>query len=260
MWRMVLAVAAVVALGVRAEEGPARREWKIDGVAREALVYAPQAAKSTPSPVVFVFHGHGGTMKNSATKFAVHKYWPEAIVVYGQGLNTKGITDPEGKKPGWQKVAGDYGDRDLKYFDEILGALKKEYKVDEGRVFSMGHSNGGGFTYLLWAVRGDVLAGVGPSSGGGLALVANSVKPKPAFIACGEKDQLVPIDNQRRVIEAAKKVNGCEEKGQEWAHFATKYPSSKGAPLIAYVHPGGHQMPDEVPVLMVKFFKEVGGK
>jgi polyhydroxybutyrate depolymerase len=260
MRRIILALIVVIGGVARADDGPVRREWKIDGIAREALVYVPQAAKSTPSPVVFVFHGHGGTMKNSATKFAVHKNWPEAIVVYGQGLNTKGIADPEGKKPGWQKVAGDYGDRDLKYFDEILGTLKKECKVDEERVFSMGHSNGGGFTYLLWSVRGDVLAGVGPSSGGGLALVNTAVKPKPAFIACGEKDELVPITNQRRVIEGVKKVNGCDEKGEEWGHYATKYASSKGAPLLAYVHPGGHQMPDEVPVLMVKFFKEVGGK
>ena len=44
-----------------------RMEWKVDGVAREALVYAPAAAKTTPCPVVFAFHGHGGTMKQAAT-------------------------------------------------------------------------------------------------------------------------------------------------------------------------------------------------
>ena len=47
-----------------------RMEWKVDGVTREALVYAPATAKTGPSPVVFAFHGHGGAMKQAATKFA----------------------------------------------------------------------------------------------------------------------------------------------------------------------------------------------
>ena len=57
---------------------------------REALVYAPATTKTDPSPVVFAFHGHGGTMKFAATKFAYHKHWPEAIAVYMQGLKTPG--------------------------------------------------------------------------------------------------------------------------------------------------------------------------
>jgi polyhydroxybutyrate depolymerase len=81
-----------------AADSPTRLEWNIEGVTREALVYVPPAAKTTPSPVVFAFHGHGGTMKGAATTFAYHRHWPEAIAVYMQGLNTPGaLTDPEGK-------------------------------------------------------------------------------------------------------------------------------------------------------------------
>ncbi len=55
-----------------------------------------------------------------------HKHWPEAIVVYMQGLNTPGaLTDPDGKRPGWQKTFGDQGDRDLKFFDAVLATLRK---------------------------------------------------------------------------------------------------------------------------------------
>ena len=92
MSRAAIAVLLLVSAwtSVRAAETPARLEWKVDGVTREALVYAPAAAKTTPSPVVFAFHGHGGTMKHAATKFAYQKHWPEAIVVYMQGLNTPG--------------------------------------------------------------------------------------------------------------------------------------------------------------------------
>ena len=48
----------------------------------------------------------------------------------------------------------------------MLARLKTDYKVDDKRIYSTGHSNGGGFTYLLWAARGDVFAAFAPSAGG----------------------------------------------------------------------------------------------
>ena len=70
-----------------------------------ARQYAPPKAKEVESPVVFAFHGHGGTMRHAAATFGYHKVWPEAVVVYMQGLPTPGaITDPEGKRPGWQRT------------------------------------------------------------------------------------------------------------------------------------------------------------
>ena len=51
-------------------EEPARREWQVDGVTREALVYVPAQAKTTAAPVVFAFHGHGGTMRHAAATIA----------------------------------------------------------------------------------------------------------------------------------------------------------------------------------------------
>src|SRR5438105_7978281 len=111
------------------------KEWKVDGVARKALVHVPTSATKTASPVVFAFHGHGGTMAHAARTMADHTHWPEAIVVYMQGLNTPGrLTDPEGKKPGWQFAVGDQSDRDLKFFDAVLASLKADYKVDEKRI------------------------------------------------------------------------------------------------------------------------------
>ncbi len=76
------------------------REWNVDGVKRQALVFPPSTKSEKPAPVVFGFHGHGGTMGNAARSYNYQKLWPEAIVVYMQGLNTPGrLTDPEGKKP-----------------------------------------------------------------------------------------------------------------------------------------------------------------
>ena len=130
------------------------RHWIIDGVKRVALVYVPAKAKENPTPVVFAFHGHGGTMKEAAKEFAIHKYWPQAIVVYMKGLPSAAGNDPKGEQSGWQYNAGENGDRDLKFFDAVLADLRQSLNVDDKRVYAIGFSNGGGFTFVLWSGAG----------------------------------------------------------------------------------------------------------
>src|ERR1044071_4508407 len=99
IFRLVISVGLIftASLFARAADGPVTRTWTVNGVTREALVYAPASAKTKPTPIVFAFHGHGGSMHNAARSFGYHDLWPEAIVVYPQGLNTPGqLTDPAG--------------------------------------------------------------------------------------------------------------------------------------------------------------------
>lgn len=236
---------------------PQRAEWTVDGVKREALVALPAKPTDHP-PLVFGFHGHGGTMNSAARQFHVHTLWPEAVVVYPQGLNTPGrLTDPEGKKPGWQHGITDQGERDLKFFDAMLATMKEKYHVDENRIYSTGHSNGGGFTYLLAAARPGVFAAIAPSAAGSAALMGeNRYKPVPLFHAAGEKDPLVKFEWQTQMIDRMKALNGCDKDGTEWAKECTVYRSSKGAPVVTFVHNGTHAYPKEAPELIVKFFKE----
>ena len=234
---------------------PKPRTWTIEGVPREAIIAVPDAAKQTASPLVFVFHGHGGNMRQVARSFRIHELWNEAIVVYMQGLNTPGqLTDPDGKRPGWQKEKGDQKDRDLKFFNEVLKSLKQDYKVDEKRIFSTGHSNGGGFTYLLWSERPDVFAAFAPSGSAALK-VKNTLKPKPMLHIAGDNDPLVKYTWQTMMIDSVKKTNQCEE-GKPWEEKCTQFPSKIGAPVITFVTSQGHKFPPEAPALIVKFFKQ----
>src|SRR5262245_17824515 len=108
---------------------PQRMEWTVGGGVRGGLVCAPGREGSGPPPLVFGFHGHGGSMQNAARSFKIHEVWPEAVVVYLQGVPTPGrLTDPDGKRAGWQAAAGDHEDRDLKFFDVVLASLKEKFK------------------------------------------------------------------------------------------------------------------------------------
>ncbi|MBL9117320.1 MAG: hypothetical protein JNJ83_20095 [Verrucomicrobiaceae bacterium] len=232
-----------------------RHELSVDGVKREALVYTPASATARPAPLVFGWHGHGGTMRNAARSFRIHEIWPEAIVVYPQGLNTPGrLTDPEGKKAGWQGRLGDQGDRDLKFFDAIWQKLHAGFKVDDNRVYSTGHSNGGGFTYLLWAARGDKLTAIAPSASAGRN--KGESNPLPVLHLAGRNDPLVKFAWQEAMIRTLRELNKTSE-GKAWDldERCTIYPSAIGAPLVTAIHDGGHEYPKGAPELIVKFFK-----
>lgn len=260
MIRFMFAFVLGLSASLAAAAEPLKKEWKVGNDAREALVYAPSNADKTSAPLVFVFHGHGGTAKHAAKSIGVHDHWPEAICVYPQGLNTPGkLTDPEGKKSGWQSNAKDQDDRDLKLFDAMLSSLKQDYKVDDKRVYVTGHSNGGRFTQLLWAERGDVFAAVAPSGTTGGPLV-KALKPKPCLHIAGEKDELVKFAWQKTTMDAVQKLNGCETEGKPWQKDATPtgtlYESKGGTPLVALVYPGGHTYPADGAKRVAAFFKE----
>ncbi|WP_395752064.1 alpha/beta hydrolase family esterase [Prosthecobacter sp.] len=243
---------------VQLPEGVSKLDLTVDGTARTGFIYAPATAKEKSTPVIFVWHGHGGTAMQAGRSFAMFKHMPEAISVYLQGLNTPGqLTDPEGKKPGWQHGAGAEGDRDLKLFDTALAHLKEHYKVDGKRIFSTGHSNGGGFTYLLWQTRPDILCAVAPSAAASIRLKDTPFKPKPCMHLAGTADPLVKFEWQQLAIAKVKEINQCEAEGKPWDKECTLYPSKVGAPFVAFIKEGGtHKFPEEAPALIAKFFKE----
>jgi polyhydroxybutyrate depolymerase len=251
--RHLSALCLCLVLASRAN-GLERRTWTVDGVEREALLHIPAGSRS-PLPTVFVFHGHGGNAEQAARSFRIHELWPEALVIYPQGLKTPGrLTDPDGKRNGWQHSRGAQRDRDLKFFDAMLKSLRDEGRVDDKRVYVTGHSNGGAFSYLLWAERGDALAAVAASG----ALDGQSVKqfkPKPAFHAAGRNDRLVKFDWQQRMIDALLTLNQCDREGKKDGANLTTHPSKIEAPVVTYIYDGGHRLPPEVPPAMVAFFK-----
>ena len=235
---------------------PAPTKWTIDGIERQALVYLPSTPSKEKPPVIFAFHGHGGNVNFAARGMAFQNYWPEAIVVYPQGLRTPGIVmDLEGRKPGWQREAGQEGDRDLKFIDAIMVTLREKYSIDESRVYATGFSNGGLFTYLLLSQRPKVFAAFAP--GGAVLLPQVSLsQARPVLHYGGQEDRLARFDKQQETIDQLRKFNGCSAEGESCGAVCTLYRSAKGAPVETFINSGGHAYPQAVTQLIVKFFKE----
>ncbi|OWK46639.1 esterase [Fimbriiglobus ruber] len=242
----------------RADDPPKLKKmtWKVGDVTREALVYAPTSPEKK-RPLIFAFHGHGGRAEYAARKFAFHQHWPEAVCVYPQGLPTAvPVLDPAGKMPGWQKFVGDQKDRDLEFFDAMLKTMTADYMIEEKRVYSAGHSNGGFFTYVLCAAWGDTFAAVAPVAAAVSVRDFKNQKPLPVLHVAGEKDRIVNFAGQERTIEQVRKLNGCDAQGKPAGKLCTEYSSRTGPPVVTYIHPGGHEIPDGAPERIVQFFKE----
>jgi polyhydroxybutyrate depolymerase len=250
----------LLALGLITSALPSSDVIKLDvnGTERMAIVEAPDSATAKAAPVVFAFHGHGGNSRNSQRTFRMAEAWPEAIVVYPQGLKISGRSDPDGARPGWQHAKGQVDDRDLKFVDALLKELHKRYRIDDKHIFSMGHSNGGEFSYLLMEERPNVFAGFAPSSSAaprpaeGTKLVG-----KPVFYLGGTTDPLVPFAAQQKTVDIVKRLGACSEKAETWAPNCLYYSSPKGAPVATYITDVGHVFQRDAVPFIVRFFKSL---
>lgn len=175
-------------------------------------------------------------------------------MVYPQGMWCEG-----GYRDGFGWVISDTEDegRDIRFFDVLLDYVEKNYNVDSRNVFATGHSNGGGFTYALWALRGDKFKGFAPSASSTRRLGENADKrkPKPVFIMGGELDEIVNIERVRRDVKVAKQINGCSGSSQKFTKSTTIYYGNNGAHVVDATHPYGHDIQRTMLPEIVEFFK-----
>ena len=222
--------------------------WQVDGVTREAVVYAPTASRGEAGvPLVLSFHGYGDDMQNFQHT-NVHVAWRDAIVVYFQGLETRGGL------LGWQVELGG-GNRDLKLVDVALASLRESHNVDDDRIYATGYSNGGMFTYLLWAERPGVFAAYAPVAAR-LRPSVRPAQPKPLFHVAGDRDQVVRFADQEAAIEVAIEVNGVRATTTGCGDGCTVYGPGTPAPVMTWIHAGAHVYPRGTSERIVSFFRE----
>lgn len=230
-------------------------EVEVDGAVRRALVMVPEG-RDKPQPLIFVFHGRKGTMDGAAKRMAIHEYYNDAIAVYPQGMWMD-----SGRFEGFGWVMPDAEDegRDMRFFDALFERLVSDYNIDSNRVYAMGHSNGGGFTHALWALRGDKFAAFAISASGAVRLgeLIERQSAKPLFFIAGEADDIVPLHLVHKHIDRTIVRNGCHrDKSQNLSPYQTLYPSKSGNDVVTYIHNGNHRFCQEALPLIADFFEQ----
>jgi polyhydroxybutyrate depolymerase len=251
---LAVALTLTVAAGPRAAERGHLQTWRVDRDTREAIIYPPAVRNpGTPVPLVLSFHGHGDNMDNFQHT-NLHEAWPEALVVYFQGLpsRTDGLA-------GWQVEKGQDADRDLKLVDVAIRSLHESFAIDDARVYATGFSNGANFTYLLWAERPNVFAAFAPVA----ARLRPSVLPtqqKPLFHVAGTRDRQIPFEAQKDAIEIAKRIDGPAGEPVSCGGGCLVYAASTPHPVMTWIHQGGHEYPTSTSERIARFFREHPGR
>ena len=152
------------------------KNYNINGTSRKAIIYEP-TVKSDKVPVVFVFHGHGGNANFVSRRIDIQNYYKDALVIFMQGLPGRKVPgiDPNGTMNGWQIFTDDLGGRDIKFFDDVLADIHKAYKIDDSRIYLIGHSNGARFVNVLWKTKGEKITAICSASAQGGEMISNAV-------------------------------------------------------------------------------------
>ncbi len=253
----------------------AREAITVDGRERAYRLHVPPSYDGSKRvALVLALHGRLGNGEGQEHLSHFDKVSDEHgfIVVYPDGLD-RSWADGRGATPSDKK-----GVDDVKFLSALINKLESEYKIDPGRVYATGMSNGGFMSGRLACELSDKITAVGivaASLSTNTATVCKPAKPISVLIMQGTKDPLVPFqggalgkNGDRGEIlghdAAAKKfaaLNNCPAEPQR-SHIPDSAADGTSIDIFTYtgcaagtevrgytIEGGGHAWPDGVAYL-----------
>ena len=174
-----------------------RKTITSEGQKREYLQYAPSDLGSK-RPLIISCHG-----MNQSAKYQ----WD--MLKDAQTLADKEkfvIVLPEGINSGWDIS----GDRDINLIKDLIAQMKKDFDIDENRVYLSGFSMGGMLTYHAMNKIPDVIAAFAPISGYPMwGFTYTGKRAIPVIHHHGTGDDVCVYSNVQRNIDELVKKNKC---------------------------------------------------
>jgi len=186
-------------------------DFKDAGKEMEYALFVPSKYdKEKKTPLLVALHGLGSNpqqiMRYPALTDQAEKHG--YVVVAPMGYNTGGWYGAT--PPGFFKLKPEnlpeLSEKDVR---NVLEIARKDFNIDENRIYLMGHSMGGGGTIHLALKYPDIWAALGPIAPaifGHKEEEAAKIKHIPVIMIQGDKDFLVPVAGPRRWAEAMKKA------------------------------------------------------
>jgi predicted esterase len=178
--------------------GDFRRAYRspVDGTLQPYRIFIPDGYDGTrPVPLLIALHGAGGDENDFFEDFPQAPLQPE---VQRHGFI---LVCPKGRDPhsGYRGPAG----QDV--FD-VLAEVRREYRIDDRRIYLMGHSMGAYATWRLAVEHPDLFAALGPIAGGGDPKDMVKIRHIPQYVVHGASDQTVPVAQSRAMVAAARQA------------------------------------------------------
>jgi predicted peptidase len=115
----------------------------------------------------------------------------------------------------------------------VLDMIRKEFNVDERRIYLMGHSMGGAGTYYLGSKYANVWAALAPIAPAAMGMTNDRAKilqaikdaGVPLLVSMGDADEAVPVANVRTWVETMKEL--------QMNYEYKEYPGLSHGPIMA---------------------------
>ena len=173
--------------------------------------YVPESYDpSTPTPLLFMFHGAGGNSSEQSGGSAENGYYGWQTSAHENGFIVL-FPESSGYFKTWD-LGGGGSSSDLSFVDDMIGWASTNYNISTSQIFTTGHSWGAYFSYYVATYRSDDIAAFGAHSGGlgGAFLLGNTPSvptgpsPTPALNAIvlhAVDDAIVPYSNSQNLYD-----------------------------------------------------------
>jgi poly(3-hydroxybutyrate) depolymerase len=193
--------------------GDVKRHYRLDA-ADEILpyrLYVPTTyTGAKPFPLILALHGLGGTEdaffdnynKTLPPLAEQHGYIVAAPLGYrvdggyGWGVGSA-PADPAARR------SQDLSEQDVM---QVLQRVRQQYKIDDSRIYLLGHSLGAIGAWKIAAKFPDVWAAIAPISGAGQAETIERFKHVPVIVVHGDNDPTVNVNGSRTMVAKLKEL------------------------------------------------------
>lgn len=189
---------------------------------RDYVLIVPESVDAlTPTPLVTLFHGGGGSAEKIMPILRRHAEERGFLLLV-----------PQSQFPTWDIVIAGNGP-DLERLDIGLREVAARFRLDPTHFAFAGHSDGGSYSLSTGLSNGHLVTHILAFSAGFMTVLAQEGAPK-VFIAHGQQDTQTPISTAGR--SHAAKLRGA------------------GYDLTYIEHPGPHASQPEMVQLGVDYF------
>jgi poly(3-hydroxybutyrate) depolymerase len=215
-----LAAAETAAVAVAARRDPFagktgdfRRHYTLEA-AKEIVPYrmfVPSTYNgSKPYPLIVVLHGLGGTEDAFFDNYnkalpplaEQHGYIVAGVLGYRvDGSYGWGVGNPPADPV--TRRTQDFSEQDVM---QVLARVRQQYKIDDSRIYLMGHSMGAIGTWKIVAKYPDVWAAAATFAGAGAADTIARFKHIPEFVVHGDNDATVNVSGSRTMVAKMKEL------------------------------------------------------
>lgn len=223
----------------------------IKGIERSYHLFNP--SQKANSPIIFLFHGNGGSADNIAGLSHVKApYIPWFDIAVHEGLILvipDGTVGPKNSQ-GWNDCRNDAPripvSDDVGFITTLLDTLKTSLRYDDRKVYMVGTSNGGHFVMRLAQDiphRMTAFASI-VASGPAKSKCATATIPVSALFMNGTADPLVPYlggntENGTVISTDSSIAYWVKRNGTQTAPIITQFPQKSSSKVISYRYAQG---------------------